>query len=411
MSFFATLLGGKILSQSADKEFVEKGDRDLGFAKFYNEKIRSSARQFEKIRLDHLRNFRIACGLSILALVPGVGNQYLVAVWAVIALVFILSSARQFKKILLDNLRSFPTSCRLLILVLIAVAGSFCVLDSQQREQFMKIQAAFWVGIALIVLPMLGAYWIRYDFKLKVKSGLFKSVVTFFDGFDFIPNGVGEIISGWGLQRFDILPQYLHLASEDLISGRYKDVELSFAEIRAHDYVKNILGKRSPKEVYRGAIIMFTFNKPFKGRTLVKKDKGLIGNFTQAWLKKDKSIIGKFAQEVSDVRMSRVELEDPEFEKIFQVYGSDQVESRYLLTTSFMERLKKLTQFFGGDQVEASFHEGNLLLAFRNSKNLFEPTSLFQQIDVVGECRKVIQQMGLIFDVVDVLKLNEKTGL
>jgi len=40
--------------------------------------------------------------------------------------------------------------------------------------------------------------------------------------------------------------------------------------------------------------------------------------------------------------MKRVGLVDPVFEKIFEAYGTDQVEARYLLTPTFMQRLVRL---------------------------------------------------------------------
>ena len=71
-------------------------------------------------------------------------------------------------------------------------------------------------------------------------------------------------------------------------------------------------------------------NKRFKGKTVVRKDSGIIGN----WFKK------KFSS------LKNVKLEDPNFEKMFEVYSDDQVESRYLLTVTFMERLKELAETF-----------------------------------------------------------------
>lgn len=44
-------------------------------------------------------------------------------------------------------------------------------------------------------------------------------------------------------------------------------------------------------------------------------------------------------QNINVGRPDVVRLEDPEFEKIFVVYSSDEVEARYILSTSFMERL------------------------------------------------------------------------
>jgi hypothetical protein len=60
-------------------------------------------------------------------------------------------------------------------------------------------------------------------------------------------------------------------------------------------------------------------NKPIKTRTIVLPNRS--------------SLFGKN-------RFEKIELEDPEFEKIWDTYGEDQIEARYVLTTAFMERLK-----------------------------------------------------------------------
>ena len=43
--------------------------------------------------------------------------------------------------------------------------------------------------------------------------------------------------------------------------------------------------------------------------------------------------------------LKEVILEDPEFKNIWAVHSDDQVEARYLLTVTFMERLKELNTF------------------------------------------------------------------
>ena len=43
---------------------------------------------------------------------------------------------------------------------------------------------------------------------------------------------------------------------------------------------------------------------------------------------------------------SRVKLENPDFEKTFDVYSTDQIEARYLLSPSMMERLLALDREF-----------------------------------------------------------------
>ncbi len=150
---------------------------------------------------------------------------------------------------------------------------------------------------------------------------------------------------------------------------------------------------------FRGAVITLKFNKKFSGRTIVKKDHGVIGNFGHK----------KFDGDLKG--LEKIHLEDPEFEKMFEVYSTNQIEARYLLTTSFMERLKSLSNFFKAKKVEASFCDNFLFLTFATSLNLFEVKSILEEINIYEESRKTLHEISLVRGVIDALKLNQKIGL
>ena len=334
-----------------DEEFVETGVRDAGFAQFYDQKIQPTALKFEKIRLKYRKNFLIWTPISIIVST---------LVW-IAALYYIEENSYQAKY-------DYETHKHLFL---------FCGI----------ISAIF------LYIP----YEIWSNFKKKIKSKLFTNVFNFFQ-FSFDPEG--KAADRWALPRFNILPYYDKVTSQDLVLGKYKNVDLGFSELRAIVETRDLKGRKNIKQVFQGAVVIFDFNKNFKGHTLVKDDKGFLGN-----------MIKKTSHSDDFGDLSRVELEDPEFEKIFQVFSNDQIEARYLLTTAFMERLKKLSSYFESKKVEASFHQGSLLLIFHDSKDLFEPNSLLKKMDVAGECRKVIEQISLLFDIVDILKIDERTGL
>ena len=127
--------------------------------------------------------------------------------------------------------------------------------------------------------------------------------------------------------------------------------------------------------VFRGALIRIRFPRTVEGVTLVTRDKGIFNAF-EGWGKK---IFGARGAE-----LERIGLVDPEFEKQFEVYGTDQVMARYLLTPSFMERLLELEALLKGKNVRCVFDEslaeaagqGELLIAAETG-NLFEPATLF----------------------------------
>ena len=120
-------------------------------------------------------------------------------------------------------------------------------------------------------------------------------------------------------------------------------------------------GKRKEEwhTIFKGLFFHADFNKNFQGRTYVVPEvRGGLKVF---------SSVGGMAQ-----RGDRVKLEDPEFEKIYEVYGTDQIESRYILTPAIMQAMtaikKELDTF-----VYFSFIEERVYCAMYFNKNLFEP--------------------------------------
>ena len=130
-------------------------------------------------------------------------------------------------------------------------------------------------------------------------------------------------------------------------------------------------------------------NKNFKGRTVVLEDKGILNVF--------KHISG----------LERVKLEDIQFEKLFEVYASDQIEARYLLTTAFMERILKLRDLYQGKSIQFSFKDNQLLVAIPTKQDMFEACSFFKSNVNKKKIDRVFDQFYAVFSIVDILKLNQ----
>lgn len=104
-------------------------------------------------------------------------------------------------------------------------------------------------------------------------------------------------------------------------------------------------------------------------------------------------------------------MEDPAFEKEFAVYSGDQVESRYLLTPTFMERLTKLSSLFS-NKIQCSFYDkGSLLIMIPTDKSFFAVSSVYIKDNFIEDIDVVLQQMHQIFNIIKILKLNKKTGI
>ncbi|MHC4912388.1 MAG: DUF3137 domain-containing protein, partial [Planctomycetota bacterium] len=115
---------------------------------------------------------------------------------------------------------------------------------------------------------------------------------------------------------------------DDLVAGKIGATKIEFSELDAK-YESGSGKNRSVKTVFKGLFFIADFNKDFVGRTIVLPDTAekLFGH------------VGKLLQSWNIARDQLIKLDDPEFEKYFVVYGIDQIQARYILSTSLMKRI------------------------------------------------------------------------
>ncbi len=162
-------------------------------------------------------------------------------------------------------------------------------------------------------------------------------------------------------QLFTTDPDRYH--TEDLVCGKDGKTNFYFAEVHA-EYKTETRTKNGTQttwhDILKGIIFVADFNKNFSGVTVVRpKD---FGSSIGAWFSKH---IYSFGDK------NIVELENENFNQIFVTYGTDQVEARYILTPSMMERIINLNQR-SAYTVSLSFINSSMYIAFPLDKNYFE---------------------------------------
>lgn len=161
------------------------------------------------------------------------------------------------------------------------------------------------------------------------------------------------------------------------------------------------MATRSSSIDFSGLLITIDVPKRFSGHTTVRRDYGKVGNW--------------FGKQFSST-LKPVKLEDPRFEKRYEVYSSDQVEARYLLTNTFMERLVELEDLYaasngGRCNIQCAFKDGKLLFTIPTTKEWFSTGSIFKPATFIGDINLILKQMDQLFSIVDVLQLDDRTGL
>lgn len=239
-------------------------------------------------------------------------------------------------------------------------------------------------GFPALVIMLLYAWVPLNKYKNRIKNKIFSLILQEY-GDDLIFSA-STSFRVKNLEKFGIIPSYNSENNHDQLEGTYKGLKLFIIE--------STLTERQNKQTitkFNGLFVKIDFRKKFIGRTIVRSK----------WNTQLNIFTG----------LKRVELEDPEFEKYFRTYSTDQIEARYLLTVSFMVRLLELRDYFGKAAVEASFLDQELLLKIPSRVTWFEPGSIFKKADTVQIVADLKEELEILFGIIDILKLNQNIGL
>ena len=197
----------------------------------------------------------------------------------------------------------------------------------------------------------------------------------------YIPN---QKIAKTVLSKSLLFPREVNIVKgEDYMQFRINDVDIMFCESEVYGY-------RPGYKMFDRIFISATFNKEFTSRTFIFPEK-TTGFFRKLRFR----ILGA---------SYNVKLEDPEFEKEFIVLGEDQVESRYILTTSLMQRILEYKKKVKAEMA-FSFIQNRLYCTIPDARNLFEP-AIFDSFLDFSFILKSYEPIILYTAIVNDLNLN-----
>jgi hypothetical protein len=232
------------------------------------------------------------------------------------------------------------------------------------------------------------------DYAKEFKADVIQKIVRFVDeNLQYSSNNCIPESTYALSQIFKVHVDRYH--GDDLFTGKVGVTNIQFSEVHS-EYKTHDKNGTHWHTIFKGLFFVGDFNKDFAGTTVILPD------FAE-------NLFGKFGQMLQSLNSSMgqlIKLEDPEFEKLFAVYGSDQVEARYILSTSLMKRIvdfKKKTN----KQIYLSFVGSLVFVAVRYGKNLFEPR-LFQTLLDFEPVRQYFEDIELAVGIVDDLNLNTR---
>lgn len=286
-----------------------------------------------------------------------------------------------------------------LVILFVPLAALVAVGLAAGMDPVFLISAGIWLIVGLIIYYFrAGSLATRYksDYKNTVIPKLLQGIdpQLAFDPERGISSG-----SFVGSELFTKQPD--RYSSEDLVSGNYGKTYLQLAEVHAEDRQTTTDSKgRSQTRyvtIFKGILLIADFHKDFTGRTFVLPDTAekLFGRF------------GRHLQKLSGRRNTDlVHMEDPEFEKTFAIYSTDEIECRYILSTAMMRRLLEMRQRFGSD-VRVGFKESNIVLAVPRTGSFLEPSTSCPATDAT-QVKSMLSQLQYFLDTIEELDLNTR---
>ncbi|RLA71385.1 MAG: Galanin [Epsilonproteobacteria bacterium] len=255
----------------------------------------------------------------------------------------------------------------------------------------------------LVALPILAAILAGWVYKHMSKDYI-KSFKT-----EIIKRLIHAISENLSYMQFQHISQYHYKRSNifkdridryngnDLVKGDFNDTLLQFSDLHSEYVTKDSKGNKHWHTTFKGLFITAEFNKHFDGKTIILPDQAeqMFGSLIGGWLQSN-----NFSQR------ELIKMDNPEFEKHFVVYGTDQIEARYLLTHSMMERLLNLHKRTKGN-LYISFIGGQIYIAINNGHDHFEPT-VFKSLLKYKLVMEYVNTLNLAIGIVEELKLNEK---
>lgn len=213
--------------------------------------------------------------------------------------------------------------------------------------------------IAFIAIPAFGGYlWASLALSTRYsrlyKDKVLPALAATFGALSYREAHMPNLAR---LKEECIFRKFDNSEADDEIFGTYRTLPISIVELT----LTQGSGKNK-QTTFDGLMVTLELPRDTGAVTAVVSDAGTLGNFVDRQ---------------KGQHRERVRLEDPVFEKIYEVYGTDQVASRALLNPAFMERLLALGALADFDRPHVLCDGRVLQIAMpkRVGKNLFEPPS------------------------------------
>ena len=271
--------------------------------------------------------------------------------------------------------------CSSAVLFLFGIVCAYIVFTSEHRSRNDGD------AIGIIFAAAIGVYFVfKKSFEEKIKEKIMPTVCSCFENLRWLTPKEQENANGSILLASYLIDSYTSESFDDIFEGKHNGVGYTIVESEF-----STGSGKNRRTVFDGVVVILDMNKKFTGNTIIRPD-----SFTHSSPAKN---------------LRHTTLEDVVFEKKFDVYTNDEVEARYLITPSFMERLNKMKVAFSADKISCAFYDKYLLVGLHTSKDLFSLGSLFKPVDDSKQFFTMYEEIVSIIKLIEHFKLNQKIGL
>jgi len=192
------------------------------------------------------------------------------------------------------------------------------------------------------------------------------------------------------------LESYDRFSGSDLVRGTIEGVNVHFCVLHVEKKECDKEDKEQWNDIFKGIFFVAEFNKAFHSKVVVLPDMA----------EKTLGVLGTWFQGMNFSRGTLIKLDHVAFEKRFVVYGTDPIESRYILSLSLMEKIVEFHDKID-KRISLSFINSKIYIAIPYTKSLFEPI-LSRSLLEFSYIKEYFEILNTMLGIVEELKLNER---
>jgi hypothetical protein len=314
-------------------------------------------------------------------------EKFYVRVWTLIALILLITLFFIIGSRYCDLSRQVNARTHLKM----ASATIYLKCDNSQIFSFtIKRDAYFQTLMTAILISLIAAisqfiYSPIKKFNSAIKRNIYPKIFKIFG--DDIQYSEKSSFDLQEFEKFLIVPKPDNCIVEDCVNGKYKDYYFESFQAELTDD-----GGRGGKiKVFKGMFIVIDLRKNLESRIIIDIDRGYFGNLFRKITNQKK------------FGLENVKFNNLEFEKRFEVYADDANKAMSALSGKAIHGVGKISEIYNNKKITFSFVDQNVLIMIPTNKNHFEFYSIFKKPDLYRDSRMIVEEINVIFDVIDKL--------